>query len=100
MKEFFKKIWNWIVKACKAVNSWIRTDGWLHIAVSTLLMFVLGWIRPIWIPALIVLAIGIAKEIYDAFNPDKHSAEWHDLACDAIGIALGLLLIWINLLAK
>lgn len=93
------KIWNRIRNAAIAVNSWVRVDGWLHMGVSALIMAALGWIRPIWVAACITLCVGVAKEVYDAPHPDKHSADWHDVACDAIGVLVGLLIAFLNSLA-
>lgn len=73
---------------------WIGQDGWLHILVSALLMVALGWVRPIWIAMLLVLLVGLGKELYDATG--KGTASWHDVICDVVGIVIGLLLVWIN----
>lgn len=37
-----------------------------------------------------VLAIGIAKEIYDKVS-EKGCCEWKDIMCDLIGIVIGVL---------
>ena len=77
---------------CKACR-WIGGDGFQHICVSALIMVALGWIRPLIIAMLITFAAGIGKEIYDYVHPEKHVAQWKDVACDLIGIALGSLLV-------
>lgn len=79
--------------------SLVRTDGLLHIAVSALLLVALGWIRPLWVPCVIVAAVGIAKELYDRFSGEG-TAEWHDLVCDAIGIVIGCICVWLNMLGR
>lgn len=94
-----KALIEWLRAAVVAVECWIRTDGLLHILVSSLLMFALGWVRPLWIAVLIVLAVGVAKEVYDLVS-GKGEAEWHDLLCDVIGIILGLFLVWLNLVTR
>ena len=83
-----EKILNFI----KKIYRWLRADGLLHISFSALIMVLFGWIRPLWIPALITLAIGFAKELYDKFS-EKGAAEWHDIICDVAGILIGFVLI-------
>lgn len=41
-----------------------------------------------WQAALIVLSIGVAKEVYDKVS-GKGTAEWKDIIADCIGIGLG-----------
>lgn len=89
---WLKAVWQWILSAWK----WIRTDGLLHICVAALIVCAFGWIRPVWIPAMISLVACIAKEIYDYLHPDKHTAEWHDVYCDLIGIAAGVVIVLLN----
>ena len=66
-------MWQKILAFLKSVWEWIRTDGLLHIACEALIVAAFGWLRPIWIPALIALAAGIGKEVYDYFHPESHS---------------------------
>ena len=106
MKNFFLKIWNgirkaasWVKDACVKVCGWVRHDGLDHIAVSAILLVALGWARPLWVPGVFVLCIGLIKELYDRFNPGS-TAEWHDIVCDVIGIALGYLIVFINFLGQ
>lgn len=78
----------------KNIYNWLRADGVAHIAVSALLMVALGWVRPLALAILFVAVVGVMKEIYD-FISGTGAAEWHDLICDAIGIAIGLVLIFL-----
>lgn len=87
-----------IIECIKGVCRWIAADGLQHICVCALLMAALGWIRPLWLPAALVMLIGLGKEIYDEAS-NKGVAEYHDVICDAIGITVGLLIIWLNGLA-
>ena len=89
-------MWQKILAFLKSVWKWIRTDGLLHIACEALIVAAFGWLRPIWIPALIALAAGIGKEVYGYFHPESHSTEWHDVFCDLIGIALGIVIVLLN----
>lgn len=90
-----KRFWEWLKNAAHAVMSWLRTDGIQHLAVCALIVVAFGWIRPMWIAPLIALAIGVAKEVYD-YVSGKGTAEWHDIICDLLGIALGFLFVFIN----
>lgn len=82
---------NRVLEFLKKSYGWVRPDGLLHICVCAIIMAFLGWIRPLWIPALITLAIGFGKEVYDKVT-DTGLAEWHDIICDAIGIFVGFLI--------
>lgn len=88
MKKIFEKIQNFFTKLVK----WVRVDGLLHIETCALLCVMLRWLQHLWLIAFIVFVIGILKGVYDKFS-DKGTAEWHDLFCNIIGIALGILLI-------
>lgn len=81
-----------MIKLMQKFYKWLRPDGLLHLVVSTLLVMLLLPLLPPcrwWIAAAAVIVIGLAKEFYDATDPE-HSAEWHDVACDLIGIAVGV----------
>lgn len=68
-------------------NKYIRQDGWKHIYVSIIICLVLAWL-PCFLPPIIALAIGVAKEVYDK-KTGKGTAEMHDLACDGVGVFIG-----------
>lgn len=82
-----KKFIEWLRKAW----NWVGQDGLLSFSVSALLVVALGWIRPLWIPAIIVLILGLLKEVFDGYT-DK-MAEWHDVICDTAGVIIGLVLV-------
>ena len=86
MKNFFKKIWEFV----KKVWAWLRVDGLLHLLVCDLIALYLTGFVPLWVALVVSLAIGIAYEIYQYFSK-KGCAEWHDVFCDAIGVALAAL---------
>lgn len=78
--------------------NWLRPDGVKHFIVSCFAFLLLAPFVPcvwmLWIPALTVALVGIGKEFWDAQH-DGHCAEWHDVACDLIGIGAGLVLyLW------
>lgn len=55
-------------------------------AIAAILSLFLSW----WGAALITLAIGIGKEVYDKVS-GKGCAEWLDLLADVVGIIIGIL---------
>ena len=55
-------------------------------AIAAILSLFLSW----WGAALITLAIGIGKEVYDKVS-GKGCAEWLDLLADVVGIIIGVL---------
>ena len=69
-----------------------RNDKVLHSSVSAGLIFVLLHIFVFlhihwWFVPIIVLGIGVGKEILDKLNPKKKLFDWLDLAADLSGIA-------------
>jgi hypothetical protein len=68
----------------------IGSDGMKHIILSAILTVVAKWLLPVWVAVGVVLAIGIAKEIYDKVS-GKGCAEWSDLLADFVGVIIGIL---------
>ena len=68
----------------------IGEDKLKHVVVSAIITVVLNLFLPWWAAALIILAIGISKEVYDK-TTNKGCAEWEDLLADVIGIIIGIL---------
>lgn len=64
-------------------------DGLKHIVLSAVLTVGFNLFLPWWVSVIIVLLIGIAKEIYDSTG--KGCCEWKDIICDLIGIIIGIL---------
>lgn len=69
----------------------IGNDKAMHITASTAAGIVLAQNKPFckwkpWQRALFTTAvIGGGKEWYDARHPENHTAEWGDIAADAVG---------------
>lgn len=61
-----------------------------HIVVSAIIAVAINLLLPWWVAALITLAIGIGKEVYDKVSK-KGCAEWEDLLADLVGILIGVL---------
>lgn len=79
----------------KKLISWIRTDGLLHIETSALLVIAIATVLSLWLSCIITLILGIGKELlYD--KKGKGVASWHDVTCDIIGLALGVLIVLLS----
>lgn len=98
-----------ICKACKNAFSkargWIRNDGILHLCCSAIIMSLLGWVRPLVFGVLAALVVVCSKEMVEFYqakvtvpNYDWNDA-LHDVICDCIGLFIGLVIVWINILA-
>lgn len=68
----------------------ISNDKLKHALVSAVIATLLSLFLPWWGAALITLAVGIGKEIYDKVS-GKGCAEWLDLLADIVGILIGVL---------
>jgi uncharacterized protein YfiM (DUF2279 family) len=77
-----------------SASAQIQRDKYTHAGVCYAIEYTLKDAKPFckwkpWQRALFTTAvIGGGKEWYDARHPDKHSADWGDIAADATG-ALG-----------
>jgi len=82
-------------------NWWQHGDAPLHILTILAAVLVLhagrrlfrpAW--PWWSSFAIISAIALADEAMQARSIERYF-EWHDLACDAIGLVLSLALLWL-----
>lgn len=64
-------------------------DGLKHIVLSAVLTVGFNLFLPWYFATILVLIIGIAKEIYDSTG--KGCCELKDIVCDLIGIIIGIL---------
>ena len=71
----------------------VGIDKIAHFSVSGLLVFVFGKFLPFWAASILVLVLGIAKEIYDAKMGGK--IDFKDLLADLLGVALATIVILI-----
>lgn len=78
------------MRKLSSLFSFIGSDGMKHIILSAILTVVAKWLLPVWVAVVLVLLIGIAKEIYDKVSSKGYS-EWKDIICDIIGILIGIL---------
>ena len=79
-----------ILKVIELVRNIFKEDKLKHIVISAVIMVLLSLFLPKLIAAIITLAIGIGKELYDKYT-GKGCAEWEDLLSDLVGIAIGIL---------
>ena len=79
----------------------IPQDKAQHIGASAAIGLVLAETKPFkkWKPWQRVLfnvgVIGGLKELYDHRHPGSHSAEWGDIAADAVGAASAEGVVWL-----
>lgn len=76
------------------MSDWVRErigfDGLLHIVLSAIMVGTLKHIIGALGAVAVVSLIGIGKEIYDR-RTDKGCAEFKDIACDLVGIMVGVI---------
>ena len=71
----------------------VGIDKIAHFSVSGLLVFVFGKFVPFWAASILVLILGISKEIYDAKMGGKF--DFRDLLADLLGVAVATIVILI-----
>ena len=79
-----------ISKVLGLLRSTFAEDKLKHIVLSAVIMVLLSLFLHKLVAAIVTLAIGIGKELYDKYT-GKGCAEWKDLLSNAIGIVIGLL---------
>ena len=72
------------------MNRLLSEDKLKHIVVSAIICVALNLFLPWWVAAILTLAIGISKEVYDKVSGKGHP-EWKDLVADLVGILIGVL---------
>lgn len=79
----------------------LGNDKYAHITASTAAGIVLAQNKPFnrWKPwqrvLFNVVVIGGGKEWYDSRHPSKHSADWGDIAADAVGAVSAEGVVWL-----
>ena len=72
------------------MNSFLTEDKLKHVVVSAIIAVALNLFLPWWVAAILTLAIGVGKEVYDKVTGKGHP-EWKDLLADLVGILIGVL---------
>ena len=78
------------MKWLNKIFAWMDSDGMKHVILSALIACALSLVMPTGLAAVVTLAIGIGKELYDA-KSGKGCCEVKDIVCDIIGILIGIL---------
>jgi uncharacterized protein YfiM (DUF2279 family) len=79
----------------------LGNDKYAHITASAAAGIVLAQNKPFckWKPwqrvLFNVVVIGGGKEWYDSRHPDRHSADWGDIAADAVGAVSAEGVVWL-----
>ena len=82
-------------------NAQIQRDKYTHAGVCYAIEYTLKDVKPFnrWKPWQRVLfniaVIGGGKEWYDSRHPDRHSADWGDIAADVVGAVSAEGTIWL-----
>ena len=85
MKKFLMKIESLVSNSIAVLGA----EGLAHLLVCMMLTMVLVPLMNLWLAILIVLCVGIGKELYDKFAKNTEFST-KDLICDVIGIIFGL----------
>ena len=83
--ERVKKIFSWII-------SKEGSDGEAHIIVCLLLTSIVSMLTNVGLGVFTSIVAGVGKEVNDISKGDTWKNSVHDLICDAIGIAFGLII--------
>ena len=78
------------MKYLNKLFAWMGMDGMEHLILSAFIACILNIVLPWWLAAIITLAVGIGKEVYDKVS-GKGNAECKDLLADLVGILIGIL---------
>lgn len=72
-----------------------QRDKQLHIAGSAILTIVIYLLaKSLVIAGVGALVVGIGKEVYDYYHPEKHTADIKDILADCVGIAVAIVGIY------
>ena len=85
-----------LIEKVKEILSWIiskeGSDGEAHIIVCVLLTSIISMLTNVGLGVFTAIIAGVGKEVNDITKGDTWKNSVHDLICDAIGIAFGLII--------
>jgi hypothetical protein len=84
--KIYKKILRWVNAV---IDDLVGADGLKHIVVSAVMMALLSLVMPVPLAGLIVLALGVVKELVDGKTDGKREAK--DLVCNLLGILIAMI---------
>ena len=73
----------------------LTSDKILHAETCALITIIASLFLPVWAGALIAIALGVGKEIWDKHHGGVPS--WLDLLADIAGTCIGSLVAWLNI---
>lgn len=80
--KIYKKILAWVNAV---IDDLVGADGLKHIVVSAVLTALLSLVMPAPLAGLVVMTLGVAKEIIDGHSGKR---EVKDIVCNIIGILI------------
>lgn len=84
------KIYKKILTLVNAViDDLVGADGLKHIVVSAVMTALLALVMPAYLAGLIVLALGVVKELVDGKTDGKREVK--DIVCNFIGILIAII---------
>lgn len=81
--KIYKKILTWVNAV---IDDIVGADGLKHIVVSAVMTELLSLAMPAHLAGLIVLALGVVKELIDGKTDGKREVK--DLVCNLLGILI------------
>ena len=81
--KIYKKILAWVNAV---IDDLVGADGLKHIVVSAVMTALLALVMPAHLAGLIVLALGVVKEVLDGKTEGKREVK--DLVCNLLGILI------------
>lgn len=72
----------------------IALDKQAHFLSGAVIALALGYVAPAWVGFVVATTAGIAKEVYDHFNRDKHTPDMMDFVATALGGLAGAVFVF------
>ena len=71
----------------------LNLDKFWHYQVGLLVALAVGHFLSKQLAIIVVMGIGLAKELYDSYHPDKHTADGQDFIATVVGGLTGVALL-------
>lgn len=84
--KIYKKILAWVNAV---IDDLVGVDGLKHIVVSAVMTALLALVMPAHLAGLIVLVLGVVKELVDGHTDGKREVK--DIVCNIIGILIAVI---------
>ena len=86
MKKLYTRFLTW---TNAMIDDLVGATGLKHIVLSAVVTALLSWLMPELVAALIVLALGVVKELVDGKTDGKREVK--DIVCNFIGILIAMI---------